>query len=133
MAAAITTLRSSIATALSNPGVWSTFSYPPATVLANSVIVAPGDGDYIVPANNTNNSANILPMANLKIVCTVPAFDNQGNLAGIEDFMVAVFNKLAAYSSPINLGSVTSPTVFTGQSGDLLSFTINISTLTQWS
>ena len=40
MAAAITTLRSSIATALSNPGVWSTFSYPPATVLANSVIVA---------------------------------------------------------------------------------------------
>ena len=72
-------------------------------------------------------------MANLKIVCTVPAFDNQGNLAGIEDFMVAVFNKLAAYSSPINLSSVTAPVVFTGQSGELLSFTINISTLTQWS
>lgn len=133
MAVAITTLRSTIATALINAGVWSTFSYPPATVLANSVIVAPGDGDYIVPSNNTNNSAAILPMANLKIVCTVPAFDNQGNLAGIEDFMVAVFNKLAACTFPINIGSVSAPAVFTGASGELLSFTINISTLTTWS
>ena len=130
MAVAITTLRSTIATALANAGVWSTFAYPPATVLANSVIVAPGDGDYIVPSNNTNN---LYPMANFKIVCTVPAFDNQGNLAGIEDFMVAVFNKLAAITFPINVSSVSAPVVFTGQSGELLSFTINISTLTQWS
>jgi hypothetical protein len=130
MSSAITTLRSTIATALENPGVWSTYSYPPATVIANSVIVAPADGDYIVPANNTNNVA---PLANLKIVCTVPAFDNQGNLAGIEDFMVAVFNKIRAITFAVNISSVSSPVVFTGQSGDLLSFTINISTLTTWS
>ena len=133
MAAAITTLRTTLATALANPGIWSTFAYPPSTVLANSVIVAPGDGDYIVPSNNTNNQAAILPMANFKIVCTVPAFDNQGNLAGIEVFMVAVFNKLVACGFPINVGSVSAPTVFTGASGELLSFQINISTLTQWS
>ena len=132
MSVAITTLRSTIATALENPGVWSTFSYPPATVLANSVIVAPADGDYIVPANNTNNQLAVAPMANLKIVCTVPAFDNQGNLAGIESFMVAVFNKISAIPFAVTVGSVTAPVVFTGQSGDLLSFTINITTLTRW-
>jgi len=132
MTVAITTLRSTIATALENPGVWSTFSYPPATVIANSVIVAPADGDYLVPANNTNNQLPLAPMANLKVVCTVPALDNQGNLAGIESFMVAVFNKICAVGFAINVNSVTSPTIFTGQSGDLLSFTINISTLTRW-
>jgi hypothetical protein len=62
----------------------------------------------------------------------VPALDNQGNLAGIESFMVAVFNKICAVGFAINVNSVTSPTIFTGQSGDLLSFTINISTLTRW-
>jgi hypothetical protein len=30
-------------------------------------------------------------MANFKIVMTVPLFDNEGNLNGIEDFVVSVF------------------------------------------
>jgi hypothetical protein len=37
-------------------------------------------------------------MANFKILMTTPAFDNQGNLAGMEDFIVAVVTKLAASS-----------------------------------
>jgi len=132
MPAAITTLRSTLATLLANPGVWQTFSYPPATVMANSVIVAPADSDYIVPASN-HNAVNLPPLANFKIVCTTVAYDNQGNLAAIEEFMVAVYNKLENASFPINIGNTTAPVVFTGQSGDLLSFTVNISTLTTWS
>jgi hypothetical protein len=132
MPAAITTLRSTLATLLANPGVWQTFSYPPANVMANSVIVAPADGDYIVPASS-HNAINLPPLANFKIVCTTVAYDNQGNLAAIEEFMVAVYNKLENAAFPINIGNTTSPVVFTGQSGELLSFTVNISTLTTWS
>jgi hypothetical protein len=132
MPAAITTLRSTLAAVLANPGVWQTFSYPPATVLANSVIVAPADGDYIVPASS-HNAVNLAPLANFKIVCTTVAYDNQGNLNALEEFMVAVYNKLENAAFPINIGNVSAPVVFTGQSGELLSFQINISTLTQWS
>jgi hypothetical protein len=132
MPAAITTLRATLASTLANPGVWQTFSYPPSTVLANSVIVAPADGDYIVPASS-HNAVNLSPLANFKVVCTTVAYDNQGNLNALEEFMVAVYNKLENAAFPINIGSVTAPVVFTGQSGDLLSFTINISTLTTWS
>ena len=62
MPAAITTLRGTLATDLANAGVWSTFAYPPATLLANSVVVTPGD-PYIVPSNNDYTS--IAPLANL--------------------------------------------------------------------
>jgi hypothetical protein len=37
-------------------------------------------------------------MANFKILITKPALDNQGNLAGIEDYILAVVTKLAAAS-----------------------------------
>jgi hypothetical protein len=49
--AAITTLRSTIAAALANDSVWSTFSFPPSTIVANSVVVAPADS-YLTPSNN---------------------------------------------------------------------------------
>jgi len=45
--AAISTLRGTLATALTNNGVWSTFAFPPATLLANSVVITPAS-DYIV-------------------------------------------------------------------------------------
>ncbi len=47
--------------------------------------------------------------ANFKIIMTVPMFDNQGNLQGIEDTIVAVFNKLAASSIVFNVTAVTAP------------------------
>lgn len=130
MPTALTTLRSTIATALANPGVWSTFSYPPATILANSVIVAPGD-PYLTPSNNSQNS--IAPQANFKIIMTVPMYDNQGNLAGIEDTLVAVFNKLANSSLVFNVGSVSAPSVLNAESGALLTTDLQITVLTTWS
>jgi hypothetical protein len=128
-AAAITTLRTTIATALTNAGVWDVFSYPPSTPLANSVIVAPSD-PYITPSNNSQ--AGIAPLANFKIIMTVPMFDNQGNLAGIEDTIVAVFNKLAASSIVLNVTSVSAPSVLSVASGELLTADITISILSSW-
>ena len=128
---AITTLRSSIATALQDDTKYSTFAFPPATPIANSVVVAPSSGDYLVP--NNNQYATINPMANLEIRLYVPLLDNQGNLSGIEDLMVAVFNKLAQSSIQFNVGSVTNVGSIETAAGDFLTATINISTLTEWS
>ncbi len=51
MPVALTTLRTTIATALVDNTKWQTFAFPPATVLANSVIVSPSD-PYLEPNNN---------------------------------------------------------------------------------
>ena len=128
--AAITTLRSTIAAALANDSVWSTFSFPPSTIVANSVVVAPAD-PYITPSNNSQ--AGISPLANFKIILTVPMFSNEGNLQGIEETIVAVFGLLAASSIVFNVTGVTAPSVLTLPSGDLLTSDLQISVLTSWS
>jgi hypothetical protein len=126
---AITTLRTSIATALADNSLYSVFSFPPATPIANSVIVTPAD-PYIVPTNNDRTA--IAPMANFKISILVPLLDNEGNLAGIEADVVRVFSLLAASSIVFNVGSVSAPSVLSIASGDLLTCDISISTLTEW-
>ena len=127
--AAISTLRGTLATALTNNGVWSIFSFPPETLLANSVVVTPSD-PYIVP--NNNSQTGIAPMANFKILMTKPAFDNQGSLIGIEDFIVTVFAKLAASSLVYNVSAVSAPSILNAASGDLLSCEISVNILTRW-
>jgi hypothetical protein len=127
---AITTLRASIAAALTDNTKWSVFSYPPATPIANSVIITPAD-PYIVPTNNTYST--ISPMANFKISILVPLLDNEGNLAGIETDIVRVFQLLAASSIVFNVGSVSAPSVLSIASGDLLTCDLALSTLTEWS
>ena len=130
MPAAITTLRSTLATDLTNAGVWSVFAFPPATLLANSVVVTPSD-PYLTPSNN--DEITISPMANFKILITKPALDNQGNLAGIEDYILAVVTKLAASSLVMNISSVSAPSIISAASGDLLVSEITVNTLTSWS
>ena len=127
---AITTLRTTLATALVNNAKWQTFAFPPATVLANSVIISP-DSEYIVPSNNSQIS--VAPMANFKIVMTVPLFDNEGNLNGIEDTVCSVFALLAASSLVCNVSAVSAPSVLNAASGDLLSCEMSVSILTSWS
>ena len=128
--AAISTLRAGIASALTDNTKYSVFSFPPATPIANSVIVAPAD-PYISPSNGWHST--ISPMANFKILLTVPMFDNQGNLQGIEDFIVAAYTKLAASNLVFNITSVSAPGVLNADSGDLLTAEFNISILTSWS
>lgn len=126
----LTTLRGSIATALTNNTKWQTFAYPPATVLPNSVIVAWGS-----PALEMNNNqyASIAPTAKFKILMTVPMLDNQGNLAGLEDIMLGVFNLLSASSLRVKVESISEPSIMNLQSGDLLTAEMAISILTSWS
>ena len=128
---AITTLRTTIANALADDTKYSVFAFPPATPIANSVVVAPSGGDYLTPNNNAWATVN--PMANFEIRIYVPLLDNQGNLSGIEDIMVAVYNKLAASSIAFNIGSVNNVGMVETAAGDFLTATINISTLTTWS
>lgn len=130
MTAAITTLRTTLATALVDNSKWQTFAFPPATVLANSVIVSPDD-PYLTP--NNNGKISISPLANFKIVITVPLFDNEGNLNGIEDNVVGVFNKLAASTLTYNVSAISAPSVLNAASGDLLSCEMSVSILTSWS
>lgn len=129
MATALTTLRSTLATDLTNAGVWNIYAYPPSVITANSVIVVPAD-PYITPSNNTQI---LSPLANFRVLMTVPMLDNQGNLNGIEDTIVAVFNKLNASAIVMNVGTVSAPSVLSAASGDLLTADISVSILTSWS
>ena len=129
MTVAVTTLRSTIATALSNPAVWQVFSFPPASPLANSVVVEPDD-PYIVPSNNQH--ITVAPLANFRLKLYLPLLDNQGSLASMEDFIVDVFTKLAASTLKYNIGSVSGVSVDT-TAGDLLTTEIRVSILTSWS
>jgi hypothetical protein len=128
--AAISTLREGLAVALVDNTKWSVFSFPPATPIANSCIISPSD-PYISPSNNSYNT--IAPMANFTISVMVPLLDNEGNLNGIEDNIVRVFNLLAASSYTYNVTEVSAPAVLSAVSGDLLTCNINISVLTSWS
>ena len=130
MTAAITTLRTTLATALVDNSKWQTFAFPPATVLANSVIVSPDD-PYLTP--NNNSQISISPLANFKIVITVPLFDNEGNLNGIEDSVVGVFTKLYNSGLSYNVSAISAPSVLNAASGDLLSCEMSVSILTSWS
>jgi hypothetical protein len=130
MPVAITTLRTTLATALVNNAKWQTFAFPPATVLANSVIVSPDD-PYLTPTNNQH--IGISPMASFKIIMTVPLFDNEGNLNGIEDTVCSVFAKLAASSLVYNVSAISAPSILNAASGDLLSCEMSVNILTSWS
>jgi len=130
MPVAITTLRTTLATALVDNTKYQVFAFPPATVLANSVIVSPAE-EYITPSNNQH--INISPMANFLLLITVPLFDNEGNLNGIEDLVCAVFAKLAASSLTYNIGAVSAPSILNAASGELLSCQMSLSILTSWS
>jgi hypothetical protein len=127
---AITTLRASIASAIQNDTLYSTFAFPPASPIANSVVVSPSD-PYIEP--NNNQYSTISPMANFRISVLVPLLDNEGNLNGIEQMVVAVFNKLAASSISFKVGTVSAPSVLSVPSGDLLTCEISVSAITEWS
>jgi hypothetical protein len=129
MTVAVTTLRSTIAQVLDNPTVWQVFSFPPASPLANSVVVEPDD-PYITPSNNQH--ITVAPLANFRLKLYLPLLDNQGSLENIETFAVAVFNKLADSSLNYNIGSVSGVSVDT-TAGDLLTAEIRLSILTSWS
>jgi hypothetical protein len=129
MPVAITTLRTTLATALVDNTKYQVFAFPPSVVLANSVIVSPDD-PYITPSNNQH--ITISPMASFKLLIVAPLFDNEGNLNGIEDFVCSVFKKLSQSSLTYNVSAISAPSILNAASGDLLSCEMSISILTSW-
>jgi hypothetical protein len=93
-------------------------------------VISPAD-PYLTPTNNGRNT--VAPLANFSLNIFVPLLDNEGNLNGIEDLLVAVFNKLAASSIVYNVGDVSAPSVLNAASGDLLTCSMQVSVLTSWS
>ena len=128
--AAISTLRATIAAALVDNTKYSVFAFPPATPIVNSVVISPAD-PYITPTNNGRTT--VAPLANFNLNIFVPLLDNEGNLNGIEEMVVAVFGKLAASSIVYNVGDVSAPSVLTSATGDLLTCSMQVSVLTSWS
>jgi len=127
---AITTLRGTLATAITSASKWSVFSFPPATPIANSCVISPDD-PYITPSND--HYITVAPMAHFKITLIKPAFDNQGNLNGMEDYILELYSKLAASSVKYTIGEVSSPAIMNAQSGDFLACDVRISILSSWS
>lgn len=128
MAVAITTLRSTLAAALENAGVWQVFAFPPVTPIANSVIIQWDD-----PMLEVSNSKYLIaPKANFRIVMIVPMLDNSGNLEAIEKMIVGVFNKLSASSLTIDVKNVSAASVLAVEAGQMLSSEISISIMTSW-
>lgn len=126
----VATLRTDIAAALANPSVWQVFSYPPASPLANSVVISPDD-PYIVPSNN---NWDVAAEVNFKLTLIVPLFDNQGNLMNIEDFISGVFLKLAnATHLHFRVGSFSTPAVLPVDAGQMLSSEVSLTFTTSWS
>ena len=130
MTAAISTLRATIASALTDNTLYSVFAFPPATPIVNSVVISPAD-PYITPSNNGRNT--VAPLANFNLNIFVPLLDNEGNLNGIEEMVVAVFGKLAASSIVYNVGDISAPSVMSAATGDLLTCSMQVSVLTSWS
>jgi hypothetical protein len=127
---AITTLRGTLATALASASKWSVFSFPPATPIANSCVISPDD-PYITPSND--GYITVAPMAHFKITLIKPAFDNQGNLNGMEDYILELYTKLAASTVKYTIGEVSSPAVMNASSGDFLACDVRVSILSSWS
>ena len=126
----VATLREDIATALSNPSVWQVFSYPPASPLANSIVISPDD-PYIVP---TNNNFDVAAEVNFRMTLIVPLFDNQGNLVNIEDFMTAAFLKLSQSANlHFRIGTFSAPAVLPVDAGQMLSSEVQLTFTTPWS
>jgi hypothetical protein len=130
MPAAITTLRTALATALTNNGVWSVFSYIPQAPIANSVVVV-NDDPFIVVQSGQKTA--IAPVARYRIYGLVPMLDNQGNQVNIEDFIVAIFAKLAASSLVMTVGSFSAPAILETASGNLLQTEVGVEIISSWS
>lgn len=126
----VATLRQEIATALENPSVWQVFSYPPATPLANSIVISPDD-PYISP---TNNNFDVATEVNFRMTLIVPLFDNQGNLGNIETFITQAFLKLSQASNlHFRIGTFSAPSVLPVDAGQMLSSDVPLTFTTSWS
>ena len=130
MTAALTTLRGTLATALTNAGVWSIASWPVPTPIADLVVVD-ADDPYLTVSNGVPDLLG--PLAHFKIRGYVAALDNQGSLTAIETMIIAIWGKLAASALTIQSDKTVRLGSFTSPSGELTVCEFPIAILTTWS
>ena len=123
------TLRTSVASAVADVSLFQTFSYPPNAVIPNSCIVSWDDPMVEL----VNNQTSLSCYANLKLTFTVPALDNQGNLAGIENIIQSAITKLKTNLDGVTIRTVSAPQIFSLASGDLMSADVSLQVLSSWS
>jgi hypothetical protein len=129
MPAAITTLRTTLATALSNVNVWTVFNFIPPIPLANSIVIANNDPFIVV---SSGQRSGIPPIARYRIYGLVPMLDNLGNQVNIEDFIVAIFAKLSASSLTMTIGGFSAPAILETAAGNLLQTEVDIEIVSEW-
>jgi hypothetical protein len=130
MPVAITTLRSTLATALANVGVWTVFNHVPEIPLSNSLVIA-NDDPYILV--NSNVKTAIAPTVRFKLFLLVPVMDNLGSQTKLEDYYLAVMQKLAASGLTINITSFSAPAILETPSGNLLQSEAGLEIISSWS
>ena len=130
MPVAITTLRSTLATALANTAVWTVFNHVPEIPIANSLVIA-NDDPYILV--NSNVKTAIAPTVRFKLFLLVPVMDNLGSQTKLEDYYLAVMQKLAASGLTINITSFSAPAILETPSGNLLQSEAGLEIISSWS
>lgn len=119
-------LRADLAAMIANPGVWTVYSFPPPTPIANSISIAPGE-PYVEIINNNPALSNKVKFS---LHLCLPLLDNQGNLAGIENFILALVPMID--HTYINISAVSQPKILSIPTGDLLTCDVSLEILSTW-
>jgi len=94
-------VRTSLATALTDNTKWQTFAYPADAPTSNSVIITPGS-PWVEPLTISNKSVRV----NYRIKVCVNTADNQGELTKLEDNITRLIELMPSWAV---LKSVSAP------------------------
>lgn len=94
-------VRTALATALTDDTQWQTFAYPADTPTANSVIITPGS-PWAEPLAVGKKSMTV----RYRVKVCVNTADNQGELTKLENFIESIVDLMPAWAT---LKSVSAP------------------------
>ena len=119
------TLRTTLATALTDAGIdYSTSAFPPPVVIPPTVVIVPGN-PWIAPVNIGRPSTPQVEVT-FRLTCIVGNLDNQGSLDQLEELVFAVLDNLPR---GWEVGDVSPPSVETIGPSDLLAADVQVTTL----
>lgn len=121
------TARANLATQIKHDTQFSTYSYPQPVPQALSVQITPDD-PYIV---STNQKAALTAKLRLRIEMFTPVWDNQGNLAQLEEIAQTVRTSILDYAQ--NCGDLSAPRIISLETGDLLTAYFPVELMCEWS
>ena len=122
----LSSLRSTLATALADSGIdYSTTAYPPPVVIPPTVVIVPGN-PWIAPVTLGRPGTPQVEVS-FRLTCIVANLDNQGSLDQLETLVFAVLTNLPR---GWEVGDVSPPSVETIGPSDLLVSDVQVTTLT---